>query len=320
MMTKHLDFIDSLKGFTIFLVVFAHVIAWSYIDYETILTDVKVSWLFQLIYAFHMPLFFFLSGYLAFHSFERSKPFNVVKRRTLQLLVPYIFAEIFVTCVLQQKMNYWFLIALYMMYIVTALGEKWKYLHPLLTWVIIYGTTIIFPCLNNIDYLFIPSFKMHYVSFLLGFYFCKYPRFLAFARKRIYPIALMGFSLLFVFPLMFNGINMGGQGKIELVYKFVRSSLACFYLFFLFEQYHDSVPYKSWFERIGKDTLIIYIVHVFFKFTIPKCGEFIKIIPYPTLLQICYALLLSILLISIALVFKKIIFGDKCLSKLIMGK
>ena len=45
-MTKHLDFIDSLKGFTIFLVVFAHVIAWSYIDYETILTDVKVSWLF----------------------------------------------------------------------------------------------------------------------------------------------------------------------------------------------------------------------------------------------------------------------------------
>lgn len=27
---KHLEYIDGLKGFAIFLVVFAHVIAWSY--------------------------------------------------------------------------------------------------------------------------------------------------------------------------------------------------------------------------------------------------------------------------------------------------
>ena len=71
---KHLEYIDGLKGFAIFLVVFAHVIAWSYGDLDTFQTNIRASWLFWVVYSFHMPLFFAVSGYLAYRSFEHTTP------------------------------------------------------------------------------------------------------------------------------------------------------------------------------------------------------------------------------------------------------
>lgn len=204
---KHLEYIDGLKGFAIFLVVFAHVIAWSYRDLDSFQTDMKVSWLFWIIYSFHMPLFFFISGYLAYLSFTRSSPFQIIKRRTLQLLLPYIAATLFVEFILQQTMNYWFLIALYWMYCVTAISQKIRWAHPLVLYVLIYGTTIIFPSLNDLEYLFIPSFKTHYISFLLGFYLCKYSKVCDFLRERFFPYSLLCFIFLFMLPLCFPNFN-----------------------------------------------------------------------------------------------------------------
>ena len=167
---KHLEYIDGLKGFAIFLVVFAHVIAWSYGDLDTFQTNIRASWLFWIVYSFHMPLFFVVSGYLAYRSFEHTTPWKMIKKRTIQLLLPYVAIELFVNFVLQQTMNYWFLIALYWMYVVTSVSQKVKLAYPVLLYVLIYGITILFPKLSEIDYLFITSFKDHYLSFLIGFY------------------------------------------------------------------------------------------------------------------------------------------------------
>ncbi|ROT03695.1 hypothetical protein ED388_12660 [Muribaculaceae bacterium Isolate-007 (NCI)] len=49
-----MGYIDCLKGFAIFLVVLGHVVQ----NYN--LMD---SWIFRIIYSFHMPLFMFMSGY-----------------------------------------------------------------------------------------------------------------------------------------------------------------------------------------------------------------------------------------------------------------
>lgn len=69
------DYIDIAKGLGILMVVWAHIMI--------------TGWTHQFIYAFHMPLFFFLSGmlfqkekYLSFGSF--------VVRRSKRLLVPYV--------------------------------------------------------------------------------------------------------------------------------------------------------------------------------------------------------------------------------------
>lgn len=73
--TKRIDFIDLAKALGIFLVVYAH----------TQLDERVQNW----IYVFHMPLFFFISGYL--FRFARNKEWSLfAKKRFAQIVVPYI--------------------------------------------------------------------------------------------------------------------------------------------------------------------------------------------------------------------------------------
>lgn len=51
--------IDYLKGLSIILVVVGHAIQYNICDYN-------VNPFFNIIYSFHMPLFMFISGYVAF--------------------------------------------------------------------------------------------------------------------------------------------------------------------------------------------------------------------------------------------------------------
>ena len=68
-MKERFEYIDSIKGFAIFLMVMGHVIAWNYTDYKTVciydfkqLPNIKLGGLvWQIIYSFHMPLFFMVS-------------------------------------------------------------------------------------------------------------------------------------------------------------------------------------------------------------------------------------------------------------------
>ncbi|WP_278744644.1 acyltransferase family protein [Muribaculum intestinale] len=71
-----LAYIDCLKGFAIFLVVLGHVVQ----NYN--LMD---SWIFRIIYSFHMPLFMFMSGYVCFRKYD----WTIIKKRGIQLLIPF---------------------------------------------------------------------------------------------------------------------------------------------------------------------------------------------------------------------------------------
>lgn len=78
---RRVDWIDATKGFAIILVVLGHM---SYFLPITI----KVA-----IYSFHMPLFFFLSGFFLFHEHERFRVFLLKKIKTL--IFPYICFSLF---------------------------------------------------------------------------------------------------------------------------------------------------------------------------------------------------------------------------------
>lgn len=72
---KRLRFIDNAKALGIFLVILAH----------TEISTPLQNW----IYTFHMPLFFFISGYL--FSFNGKKDLtSFIKKRYKQLIIPYI--------------------------------------------------------------------------------------------------------------------------------------------------------------------------------------------------------------------------------------
>ncbi len=75
--------LDNVKAFGIFLVVFAHFISSSsYFDID------------KLIYGFHMPLFFFLSGYLSKYRIKHYTFSLFVKTKFLSLVKPYVIYSI----------------------------------------------------------------------------------------------------------------------------------------------------------------------------------------------------------------------------------
>lgn len=73
------DYIDIAKGLGILMVVWAHIMI--------------IGWTHQVIYAFHMPLFFFLSGML--FQREKYKSFGMfIGKRAKRLLVPYVIYSV----------------------------------------------------------------------------------------------------------------------------------------------------------------------------------------------------------------------------------
>ena len=92
------NWVDVAKGVAITLVVFGH--CWRGLETAGIFANLP-SGVFaavdQRIYAFHMPLFFMISGFFLVQMIESSKPLDFVASRVLRLLYPlvlwtYIFA------------------------------------------------------------------------------------------------------------------------------------------------------------------------------------------------------------------------------------
>lgn len=79
MKTRHIDYIDTAKGIGILSVLIGHIFPRQNVDF---------------IYLFHMPLFFFISGYLL----SPQPTTNFITKKTKGLIIPYIyFALIIIT-------------------------------------------------------------------------------------------------------------------------------------------------------------------------------------------------------------------------------
>jgi fucose 4-O-acetylase-like acetyltransferase len=90
--------LDEIKGLAIILVVIGHVIAFSNPD------NFQNNLLFSLIYSFHMPLFFFISGYLVVGRFGPT-PSSWIKKKFMQLVIPYIIFTMFYFFILFGSVN-----------------------------------------------------------------------------------------------------------------------------------------------------------------------------------------------------------------------
>ena len=73
-------YFDNAKFILMFFVVFGHLLQ-SYID-----TDVFISYIYRLIYTFHMPAFILVSGYFAKGIYEK----GYIRHITKKLIVPYV--------------------------------------------------------------------------------------------------------------------------------------------------------------------------------------------------------------------------------------
>lgn len=83
-----LNYIDCLRGFTIFLVVFGHMMRGVY---NAGVQSYYFKYIDAIIYSFHMPLMFFISGYVNSFSKKAVSLRISIINSILQLYVPYIF-------------------------------------------------------------------------------------------------------------------------------------------------------------------------------------------------------------------------------------
>ena len=88
------DWIDSCKGFAIICVVAGHVLTNGFSS--NILSSGALNIVVSIIYCFHMPLFFFINGFLQKPYFEEDTRtfFKKALFKVLILLIPYFFFSI----------------------------------------------------------------------------------------------------------------------------------------------------------------------------------------------------------------------------------
>lgn len=169
-----IQWIDSLKGFLISLVVLGHVMqsaidSNAFIQWNNVLIPV-----FNWIYSFHMPLFFFISGYLYKSTWQnRIYAFNFKKllfNKEINLIILYLVFS-FTLGILKMliKANFKEAVSIYDLFLipVNPISVYW-FLHVL----IIYF--LIFPCIDrlHLNYISYPSmgslFMISCLSSLVG--------------------------------------------------------------------------------------------------------------------------------------------------------
>jgi len=177
---KQLNFISVATAIAIILVVFGHAMPVHY-DYPENDYIVKIiKWLITFVYSFHMPLFFFLSGYLYAHTNHASrnreyKPF--LHKKFNRLILPYVIIS---TVAFLPKV-----------------GLSHYAVNPVeLSW-LTYFETIIYPWKNTVRYFwFLPTlFLMFALAPLLlrstrilethSFYFLKFAIFIFFIASNL---------------------------------------------------------------------------------------------------------------------------------------
>lgn len=126
---KRIEYLDAIKGFAILLMLIGHAIAWNIQGWQDILpiqegmdqSKVKVGLIWNLIYAFHMAVFFFVSGFLSYK--ENSNLRTSLLQKTKRLLIPYLVTGAMLIP-LRGYFGYWFLFSLWQLSIIGCLFNR----------------------------------------------------------------------------------------------------------------------------------------------------------------------------------------------------
>lgn len=268
MQTKqYLYHFDVMKGIAIILVVMGHVMLFAF--------DINPSEPSKFIY-FNMPLFFYISGFLAYKNFNT---LNELGKRILQrgiiLLFPYVIFlslyEIFTkgtdwspSIIYAGGQGYWFL---YDLFIISTFFLVYEYLIQRVSNNMSYVTLWILPYVGLIalktmqiggsDFqAVISGFVNYYRYFLIGYLCKKYVSLntFLFENKLVGALAFVAYFLNWYFFELHNMalIFFGTLGGIIVVQSFVKNYISS-----------EGVIGKL-LIYVGKCSLGIYVIHYFF--------------------------------------------------------
>lgn len=311
-------YLDSMKGLAILLVVIGHVMQFSF--------GKNPSDVVTMLSIFHMPIFFYISGYLLYKEPSSFKDMITrLAKRAASLLVPYfvflalwsIFSDVnYVSLVFMGGERYWFLWILFQLsiffmfygYTISGIKKDW-----------IYITLLIIPYLFLI---LIKIFNMggvnhlvtYYRYFLIGFLCKKYSVFnnLMLRNEIVYATGFIMYFLQWRYSCLHNMvlIFMGGIGAIVVLQR----------LFVVMERSHKSVSLLALLSKVGTKSLSVYVLHYYFIPDVERVVSVVLDVGNPFIWQLTLSLLLSVPIVAASIFIGQLIESNKYLNLLFFGK
>lgn len=350
-----IQYVDALKGFTMILVVFAHVETFGFFNFEY---NTFVGRLFQ---SFRMPLFFFISGFVAYKSdrvWNLNTCWSLTKKKIAIQIVPTLtIGAVYTYAYLQSDMlsfisdpakaGYWFpfvLLEMFLLYYTVSaisytLGKKWLDVHNS----VISSTLLIFlalvmyllklpfkivPILDTIgDFTSLHYTFNYFVYFVFGVLARQYSdRFeTSIENKYISAAVILLFAGVFSF---YNSLNVSDDDmflKEKIILTIIESIigfLGIVVVYSFFRKYSDSfdggTKLGSSLQYIGRRTLDIYLLHYFFLPFLPEMGDFLRQ-SQNVVIELCVGLCLSVMIVIVCLCISNVIRISPFLGKYLLG-
>ena len=329
---SRIEWVDALKGFLILLVVIGHLTQ----SYE------QANGLYTFIYTFHMPLFFWVSGYLSVNLARRNASQYVIKK-VLTLLLPFISFAIIASFVKGvdspvdfflrfNKHGYWFLLTLFFFSLfligcckVTHYVYRWlnikcrtyiqdkKYILPVLELAFLGLIEVLFVlCCVYVptvvqDLLQIKTFLLYWPYFVLGYIVSQY-------SIRI-PDCIAGICGLAFFVVWYSSLEYGILTN-EIAYQLSRFCATVFFFTVFLRVKSNWIINQLGF--VGRETLCIYLIHYWF---ISGAGSWVFAHFGGTMvLQTVGFVVISIIIAMVCIVIKRVICKSSLLGLLLFGQ
>ena len=344
---KRIGYIDALRGFTMILVVFAHVELFSLgITYD----DTVIGSMFI---TFRMPMFFFISGFIAYKeiTWDTSYYWKMLKKKSKVQIIPTLFFFIlyYNICLntsidaffTKGPMAYWFTIVLFYMFLLyfTIMFLCSKFNNK--AWVsdiiivllgiigaVTYFGGMKFYQLDKYPILCLINLSRYFEFFVLGILCRKY-------HSKFYKIisndktkAILLLSFFSIFILSWKKTLIPDHSFIQIFnLEFTLRFLGLFTVFSIFFHYRGTFDNNNKSIKalrfIGRRTLDIYLIHYFF---LPDLKLYFErfyndggLIPQNSIIEFFIVILLTLLVISISLLTSAIIRSSSILGHYLLG-
>lgn len=326
-MAQRIEYLDALRGFTMILVVYSHVVNWS--------LGINCFSLNNIFLLFRMPLFFFVSGFLVEKvgtqwNFNTWKSF-IAKKFQVQIIPTAIFFTAF--CVFSHisaieglsnslKIGYWFTFVLFEFFIMYSLGKFFKPNNQVAVWMIIFIIIELILNLFNIDVANDPlSIKQWwlFLFFLGGVLFKRH-----FARVQQMIDSNFIIIPIVVFPLCALLYLRGCDNKyLSELLQILCGASGVVIIFSFFRKYQNSFSQTSFIGRalqyIGRRTLDIYLLHYFvLPHHLQVLGHFFNDNFNPQI-EFIVSISISLIVIVICLIISNVIRLSDLLSRIFWG-
>lgn len=270
---KRIEWLDFAKGLSIFIVVVGHALRGIYTHNLYSCYDKYLIIVADIMFLIAMPVFFALSGYL-FKKINSWKNYIFfIEKKAISLIIPYLtFSIIYVALqhvgearelqswakllnIWYQPISYlWFLYALFLIFVIVGLFSVWNISVNIQA--IIYFIICLITQLINV-----PSWLNFPLTWLFFFYIgvlCK--EYNLFILKKKFAIVYLVLSIC-VLLIDFKFVGINADYNFPHLWNFIPKILMTLVAIMFFANFPHNIFFK-YFEKYGRNSLIIYLVHV----------------------------------------------------------